>query len=111
MLRCRTAIGGHMDEHSEDVGEETRGGSGGEPPATPLPSTAGEVLRGLSFAAYTASGVLAVLIMVMWARSVGDGEADFAGRYLLFLLPLLAAASALDARAKQADRTWARRRL
>lgn len=98
-----------MDELRNDVPEESSGGPVAAAP--PLPSAAGEVLRGLSFAAYTASGVLALLIMVLWAMSERDGHADFPGRYLLFLLPLLAAAWALDARAKDVDRTWARRRL
>ena len=98
-----------MDDHSDDVAEES---SGGPDAATPrLPSTAGEVLRGLSFAAYTASGVLGILIMVAWALTARHGDPDFPGRYLLFLLPLVAAAAALDARAKDVDRTWARRRL
>jgi hypothetical protein len=55
---------------------------------------------GLSAIAETllaASGVLAVLVLVAWVRS-GEGtlEADFPGRYLLALLPMLVASGLLS---------------
>ncbi|HEX6246247.1 MAG TPA: hypothetical protein VFZ64_00130 [Nocardioidaceae bacterium] len=100
-----------MDDQTSDAGTSAdpsgaaaRGAGDGTAP--PPATTAAEVLRGIGFATYLASGVVAGLIVVMWGMST---EADFPGRYLMLLLPLLAAGWALGSRADDLDRRAARR--
>lgn len=104
-----------MDEQTDDtarepgVGRAEESSSGSEDPPAPMPTTAAEVLRGLSFAGYAAAAVIAALMAAVWAQSDSYGEPDFPGRYLFALLPVLAAAWAMGSRAAELDRKAARR--
>jgi hypothetical protein len=70
-----------------------------QPPVdlTSLRHLVGDVLHAIVGTLLVASGVLAVLILVAWVRVAQDAaEPDFPGRYLLALLPMLAAAGWLS---------------
>lgn len=58
-----------------------------------------EVLRGIGAACFAASAVSAVLLMLVWFR-----EDDFPGRYLVAVVPLVAAALSLYAAAFRVER-------
>jgi hypothetical protein len=56
-----------------------------------------DVVRALSIACFAAAGTIAVLMVAVWVDSArGYAEADFPGRFLFALLPVLCAAVTLD---------------
>lgn len=60
-----------------------------------------EAVVALATALTVAAVVVAVLMLMVFLRSGTDGHSDFPGRYLLTLLPLLAAAGMLRLLAAQ----------
>ncbi len=74
--------------------------------AETIRAVAKDALNGVAGALYFAAFVLAVLMVVVWLRSTPDEyhEADFPGRYLFALLPLLAAAFSLQMKADEIGR-------
>ncbi len=61
----------------------------------------GEVLHAISTALNLAAATVAVLMLLVWVRSAAVGSADFPGRYLFALLPLVVAGFYLETTAER----------